>query len=109
MNIDPEKRYVLIVEDNEMNSTILAETLAHFGFASFTAVNGRIAVDYFTEFLHKGFLFEMVIMDIIMPEMGGYESTQLIRKVEAQYGIGDKKHFICGYSAQISAGKNIEF
>jgi CheY-like chemotaxis protein len=88
-----------------MNSTILAETLALFGFASFTAINGRIAVEYFTEFLYKGFLFEMVIMDIIMPEMGGYESTQLIRKAEAQYGLGDKKHFICGYSAAMSAGK----
>ena len=42
-------------------------------------------------------------MDIIMPEMGGYESTTLIRKIEDQAKLQDgERHFICGFSAQVN-------
>lgn len=51
------------------------------------AENGKIAVDRFNEFLRKGYLFELILMDIIMPEMGGYDATQLIRKSEELYQL----------------------
>lgn len=42
-------------------------------------------------------------MDIIMPVMGGYESTELIRKAELDYQLSDaEKHFICGFSAAVN-------
>jgi CheY-like chemotaxis protein len=83
------------------------------GIVAIVAENGKIAVEKFTEFIHKGyqnkfnklyrFLFELILMDIIMPEMGGYESTTLIRKIEEQAKLqAGEKHFICGFSAQVN-------
>ena len=71
-----------------------------FGITAITAENGRIATEKFDEFMRKGFLFELILMDIIMPEMGGYESTTLIRKLEDKYELlTHERHFICGFSA----------
>jgi len=45
-------------------------------------------------------------MDIIMPEMGGYEATKRIRKVEEQAKlVHEDRHFICGFSADVNNGK----
>ncbi len=45
-------------------------------------------------------------MDIIMPEMGGYEATTKIRKLEEQAKLlPEERHFICGFSAEVSEGK----
>jgi CheY-like chemotaxis protein len=65
-----------------MISSIIEMSLATMNYTAVVAENGKIAVDRFNEFMNKGFLFELILMDIIMPEMGGYESTQLIRKSE---------------------------
>ena len=46
--------------------------------------------------------FDLVIMDIIMPVMGGYQASLAIRKLEDEYGLAsNEKHFICGFSAEV--------
>ena len=53
-------------------------------------------------------MFEMIIMDILMPVMGGYEATKEIRKIEEEFKLAkDDRHFICGFSADVSSGKQI--
>ena len=44
-------------------------------------------------------------MDLIMPEMGGYEATQNIRRIEKEYKLNEQeRHFICGVSADVHNG-----
>lgn len=75
----------MVVEDNTMIAVIVEQVLQGFGVIAILCENGKIAVDKFNEFMHKGYLFELILMDIIMPEMGGYEATALIRKSEDQF------------------------
>ncbi len=85
--IDITKKYVLVVEDNTMISMILEQTLQTMGYTAIVAENGKIATEKFTSFMQQGVMFELVLMDIIMPVMGGYESTQKIRQLEEEFKL----------------------
>lgn len=65
---------ILIVEDNEINQLLIRKFMDKLGFSSKTAKNGREAV----EFLSKDD-FDVVLMDLQMPEMSGIDATRVIR------------------------------
>jgi len=66
---------VLLVEDNSINQQVATELLEQAGFVVTVANNGREAV----QAVNKS-EFDLVLMDIQMPEMDGYEATQTIRE-----------------------------
>jgi len=67
---------ILLAEDNKMNQNVIKKMLASEGYTNLTIVeNGKLAV----EAVNKE-VFDVVLMDIMMPEMGGVEATQIIRK-----------------------------
>ena len=68
---------VLLVEDNMLNAEITTEILQDEGFVVEHALNGQIAVDLLKEKGPK--FYDVVLMDIQMPVMDGYKSTQVIR------------------------------
>lgn len=68
--------HVLLVEDNVLNREIAVELLHMADITVECAVNGRDAVD---QFLAHGDSFDLILMDVQMPVMDGYEATQAIR------------------------------
>ena len=68
---------VLLAEDNELNAEIAAVQLEEFGMNVERAVDGKNAVDIFRN--HPEGTFDVILMDIMMPEMNGYEAAKAIR------------------------------
>ncbi len=72
-----EKVKILVAEDNELNAEILLEILKNAGFSAVRANDGGQAVDIFeASSLHE---FGIILMDVQMPVLNGYEATKVIR------------------------------
>jgi PAS domain S-box-containing protein len=66
---------VLVVEDVALNQLLMKIILDDFGFEREIADNGKIAIEKL-----QAKSFDIILMDLQMPEMNGYEATELIRK-----------------------------
>lgn len=74
---------ILIAEDNQINAEIITEILNIFGIDVDYAENGKIAVDMVRENPENH--YDMVLMDIQMPVMNGYEACRQIRMMRGDY------------------------
>jgi len=70
---------VLVVDDVELNRNLLKDFLTKLGISVETAVSGQEAVD-----LCGSGDYHLILMDISMPEMDGYEATEKIRQIPGQ-------------------------
>jgi len=68
------KNKILVVDDEEQNVKLLSSLLTAEGYETVTASNGREAVEKV-----KAFFPDLVLMDIMMPEMDGYEACSIIK------------------------------
>ncbi|RJG43583.1 response regulator [Mesorhizobium sp. DCY119] len=87
---------ILVAEDNEVNQLVFGQILDGLGLSYRIAANGRTAVE-----MYRTFSPRLILMDVSMPEMNGYEATRAIRNAEAAIGahtpiIGVTAHALKG-------------
>ena len=70
---------ILLTEDNELNQEIAVVILEEAGFSVDVAGNGQAAIDMLKS-AEPGY-YQLILMDIQMPVMNGYETTNAIRKL----------------------------
>ena len=78
MNFD-DKLSILLVEDNELNQRLMKISLTRYHYKVTVAVNGLEGVQMF-----KNQKFDLILMDIMMPVMDGFEATMEIRNIESK-------------------------
>lgn len=78
----PLSGHALIVEDNSVNQTLIAAYLDRFGVTYEMAANGRQAVEAVKERP-----FDVILMDVMMPEMDGIEATSCIRALDEPHSL----------------------
>lgn len=76
--------HILMAEDNDLNAEIAAYQLKEAGMEVIRSVNGKEAVELYESRAEGS--FDLILMDVMMPEMNGYEATQKIREFERKSG-----------------------
>jgi CheY-like chemotaxis protein len=74
-NLEANTIKVLVVEDIALNQLLMKTLLDDFGFEKDIASNGKIAIEKL-----KHNVYDIILMDLQMPEMNGFEATEHIRK-----------------------------
>jgi CheY-like chemotaxis protein len=90
--------HILVVEDFEINQDVILEMLNNLGFIVDLARNGREAVD-----MSRDKRYDLIFMDLHMPEMDGHQATAAIRERE-QASRSDEKIPIVAVTADAMVG-----
>jgi len=78
---------VLLAEDTKVNQVLAVRILTKAGYQVSTADNGRIALDMALAALSSGEPYDLILMDMLMPEMDGYEATRALRRAGYEHPI----------------------
>jgi CheY-like chemotaxis protein len=76
----PKRLKVLVVDDTEPNLLLVSKFINKLGHETVLARNGREAVETF-----QTDTFDLILMDVMMPEMDGYEATLKIREISTHW------------------------
>ena len=77
-----EKPRVLVAEDNELNGEIIIELLREYGYEADLAENGKVALEMFEKSAPNE--YGVILMDLLMPEMDGFEAAKAIRLLKRE-------------------------
>jgi len=97
---------ILIAEDDFTSRKVLQQYLKPYGDAD-VAVNGQEVVTVFEEGLREGESYELICLDIMMPEMDGHTALAKIRELEAEHDIHYPSSARIIMTTALSDGKNV--
>ncbi|MBB4659112.1 ATP-binding protein [Parvularcula dongshanensis] len=86
---EPRISRVLVVDDNAVNRMVVEQFLKADGYQLVMANDGEAAVEAFEQDR-----FDVILMDLSMPKLDGYEATALIRSIEKRKGL-DRTPVLC--------------
>ena len=76
MSFEEKKFHILTVDDTETNRSVIEKILQDTGYTVTSVSSGLEAI----ELLHKGLKADLILLDIMMEEMNGFETCQIIKK-----------------------------
>lgn len=76
---------ILVAEDNSINIQVARYIVSPLASEMKFVMNGNEAVEEY-----KSGIYDIILMDVKMPVMDGYEATQAIRKIESEKGSGER-------------------
>jgi CheY-like chemotaxis protein len=74
---------ILVAEDNEINALLMRSLLGRLGHHAVITTNGEEALESWLSAKSAGSPYDLVLMDIQMPQLNGIDATQRIRQLEA--------------------------
>ena len=97
----------LIVEDNEFMREGLRLFLA--GHAEIEmAANGREGVELFSRALSGGAAFDLVLLDVVMPEMDGQQALRIMRQAEKESGVSREQKAVIIMTTALNSAEQME-
>lgn len=90
---------ILLVEDNPLNQKVILDQLNMLGYAAEVAMDGELALK-----MWQGYNYPLVLTDIHMPNMSGYDLVQAIRKLEKEMDY-EKSSFVIAVTANALKGE----
>ncbi len=86
-----KKLSILVAEDNEINALLMRSLLTKLGHQPVICINGREALESWIAAETAGARYDVVLMDVQMPEMSGIAATRMIRARESERGLSRTK------------------
>lgn len=97
---------ILIAEDDFASRKFMLRFLPKFGECDVT-VDGMEAVDAFMMALEANEGYDLVCLDIMMPELDGYQVLKAIRDIEVERGIPEEKRAKVIMTTALNEGRNV--
>ncbi len=97
---------ILIVEDDFISRKLLQRMLSEYGECEI-AVNGAEAVEAFSLAMQEGTPYQLICLDIMMPEMNGQQVLKVFRRIERDMGINPVDETRVIMTTSLDSPKNV--
>jgi two-component system chemotaxis response regulator CheY len=102
----------LVVDDDQVIGTFLSAVLSQYGECVLED-DGKKALGTFVKSIYDGEIFDLILLDIMMPEIDGLSLLKIIRELEAKWNIGREERskimMVTAVDSPIEAGESFIF